>query len=117
MFRRTLIFEALLVVASSFPVCGLAKAPEASVPGSPARVAGLAPHQRPQGAPEIREFVRTADWRKRSLTGISEPLPASLGFLNQQGAWHTPFVDPGMPGYYDLRGWHRESGGSPKAGR
>ncbi len=109
--------EALLVVASGFPVCGLAKAPEGPVAGSPAHVAGLVPHQRPQGAPAIRELVRTEDWRVRALTGISEPLPASLGFLKQQGAWHTPFIYPGMPGYYDLRGWHRESGDSPKQGR
>jgi hypothetical protein len=117
MFRRFPIVEALLVVASYFPVCGLAKAPERPAGGSPALVAGLVPHQRPQGAPVIREFVRTADWRARALTGISEPLPASLGFLNRQGAWHTPFIDPGMPGYYDLRAWHRGPGDPAKQGR
>ncbi len=117
MFRRFPIVEALLVVASYLPVYGLAKAPESAAGGSSAHVAGLVPHQRPQGAPAIREFVRTAEWRTRALTGISEPLPASLGFLKQQGAWHTPFIDPGMPGYYDLRGWHRESGGAEKQGR
>lgn len=70
-------------------------------------VSGMAPHQRPSGAPAIREFVPSADWRARSLTGISEPAPVSLGFLGHQGAWYTPFNRPGMPGYYDLRNWHQ----------
>lgn len=69
-------------------------------------VAGLAPHQRPQGAPIIREFAVGSDWRARALTGIAAPVPPSMAFLDHQGAWHTPFILPGMPGYYDLRQWH-----------
>ena len=72
-------------------------------------VSGMAPHQRPSGAPAIREFVPGADWRTRSLTGITDPVPVSLGFLGYQGAWYTPFNRPGMPGYYDLRNWHQDA--------
>lgn len=72
-------------------------------------VAGLAPHQRPPGAPKVGEFVPNPDWRARALTGIAAPVPPSLGFLNSQGAWYTPFNRPGMPGYYDLRQWHGDA--------
>jgi hypothetical protein len=78
-------------------------------------VAGLAPNQRPTGAPVIREFAPSADWRTQSLTGVSETIPASIGnFIDSQGAWYTPFNQPGMPGYYDLRNWHH---GSNNAGQ
>ncbi len=69
-------------------------------------VAGLAPNQRPVAAPIIREFVPGAEWRARSLAGVSSPIPASLDFIDSQGAWYTPFNQPGMPGYYDLRNLH-----------
>jgi len=68
-------------------------------------MAGVDPSQRPQGAPAITEVVRTNDWYERALTGVSQPYPASLRFLEDQGNWHTPFIHPGMPGRYDLRGW------------
>lgn len=69
-------------------------------------VAGLAPNQRPTGAPVIHEFAPSANWRTQSLVGVSEPIPASLDFIDNQGAWYTPFNQPGMPGYYDLRNLH-----------
>jgi hypothetical protein len=78
----------------------------AAEPAAASFVAGLAPHQRPQGAPTIREFVQDSSWRTRALTGVVTPVPASLAFLDNQGAWYTPFNRPGMPGYYDLRQWH-----------
>jgi hypothetical protein len=117
MVRWFLLVVAVSAAAPFFSLSVLATAQAASAVNPPGLVSGLAPYQRPQGAPVIREFVRTADWRARALTGISEPLPASLGFLNRQGAWHTPFIDPGMPGYYDLRAWHRGPGDSAKQGR
>ena len=70
-------------------------------------IAGLAPYQRPAGAPVITEFVKTGDWYQRALTGVSRPYPRSLRFLEDQGAWHTPFIHPGMTGRYDIRRWHR----------
>ncbi len=69
-------------------------------------VAGLIPNQRPAGAPVIREFAPGAEWRSRALRGVSEPIPDNLDFLDNQGAWYTPFTQPGMPGYYDLRKLH-----------
>jgi len=68
-------------------------------------MAGVDPSQRPQGAPTITEVVRSPDWYKRALTGVSQPYPYSLRFLEDQGNWSTPFIHPGMPGRYDLRGW------------
>jgi hypothetical protein len=69
-------------------------------------MAGLNPSQRPQGAPTIVEVQRDDAWMKRARHGLSEPLPHSLRFLQDQGNWHTPFTEPGMPRPYDIRGWH-----------
>lgn len=69
-------------------------------------VAGLAPQMRPEGAPAIIVFEKTADWHARALGGVSQPHPSGLNFLDSQGAWHTPFIHPGMTDPYDLRGWH-----------
>ncbi|MCB1875552.1 MAG: hypothetical protein KDH88_06205 [Chromatiales bacterium] len=69
-------------------------------------VAGTAPYQRPQGAPVITTFAKNGAWYERALHGITRPYPASLRFLEDQGAWHTPFNHPGMTAPYDIRGWH-----------
>ena len=69
-------------------------------------IAGGQPSERPAGAPVILEFVKPRGWYTRALTGISQPYPSSLRFLEDQGAWYTPFNRPGMLGYYDIRGWH-----------
>jgi hypothetical protein len=72
-----------------------------------APVAGLVPYQRPADAPVIKEFARSDAWRTRALRGVSQPRPESvLRFLDNQGAWYTPFNHAGMPGYYDLRQLH-----------
>lgn len=70
-------------------------------------IAGVAPYQRPAGAPVIHEFNKTPEWYARALTGVSQPYPGSLHFLESQGAWYTPFNHPGMTGRYDIRGWHK----------
>lgn len=69
-------------------------------------VAGLTPWERPIGAPAITEVHHGADWYQRALVGVESPYPASLRFLEDQGAWFTPFNHPGMTGPYDLRGWY-----------
>lgn len=69
-------------------------------------VAGLAPEARPAGAPRLETYAKDAGWYRRALTGVSRPYPFSLGFLEDQGAWHTPFTVPGMTGPYDIRNWH-----------
>ncbi len=70
-------------------------------------IAGVHPDRRPEGAPVIASYPKDAAWYRRALTGIVPPYPASLRFLEDQGAWFTPFIHPGMTGPYDIRGWHR----------
>lgn len=71
-------------------------------------IAGLRPDQRPQGAPSITEVKKNSGWYRGALRGITEPIPSSLRFLEDQGNWYTPFDRPGMLGRYDIRGWHGE---------
>jgi len=70
-------------------------------------IAGLNPGQRPANAPVITEVFKNQAWYARALTGVSQPYPYSLHFLDDQGNWYTPFNRPGMTGYYDIRGWHK----------
>jgi len=70
-------------------------------------VAGLNPDRRPDGAPVIEWVKHDRAWYEQALTGIRPPYPKSLYFLDNQGDWYTPFSRPGIPGYYDLRGWHQ----------
>ncbi|MCB1312876.1 MAG: hypothetical protein KDK29_13830 [Sedimentitalea sp.] len=71
-------------------------------------IGGTTPSQRPAGAPVITSFERDDAWFARALTGISEPIPPSLDFLQDQGAWYTPFIHPGMLPPYDIRNWHTQ---------
>ena len=69
-------------------------------------IAGTTPWERPVGAPVVQTYQKGPDWYQLALTGVTRPYPASLRFLEDQGAWHTPFNRPGMPGRYDIRGWY-----------
>ena len=69
-------------------------------------IAGTQPDRRPVGAPTITTVDHDKAWFARALHGISQPIPASLRWLDNQGNWYTPFNRPGMPGRYDIRGWH-----------
>jgi len=71
-------------------------------------LAGLTPDQRPPGAPTIGEVDHRGAWYVTALHGVTRPYPNSLRFLEDQGNWYTPFAHPGMPGRYDIRGWHTE---------
>lgn len=71
-------------------------------------IAGTDPSQRPPTAPMITAFERPAGWYTQALHGVTRPYPFSLRFLEDQGGWHTPFNRPGMPGRYDIRGWHQK---------
>ncbi|MEZ5839581.1 MAG: hypothetical protein R3D02_03850 [Hyphomicrobiales bacterium] len=70
-------------------------------------VAGSTPDQRPAGAPVIEKVEHDKAWYAHALTGVVPPYPPSLNFLDRQGEWYTPFTRPGMPGPYDIRGWHK----------
>ncbi len=70
-------------------------------------IAGVKPYQRPENAPVITQVYKDQAWYMRALTGVSQPYPYSLRFLDDQGNWYTPFSRPGMTGYYDIRGWHQ----------
>ena len=83
--------------------CGLGVSTTA---GAGNDIAGTQPSQRPQSAPVLNSVHKDAAWYNRSLTGISQPYPHSLRFLEDQGNWHTPFNHPGMTPPYDIRGWH-----------
>ena len=74
-------------------------------------VAGISPQQRPQAAPVISQLPvsRQEQIKASGLTGISQPTPTGLNFLDNQGNWYTPFTRPGMLPPYDLRGWHNTS--------
>jgi len=91
---------------------GCSAAAEGDIP-----VAGLAPDVRPKDAPRLEVYVKDGDWYRRALHGVLPPYPASLRFLEDQGAWHTPFTVPGMTGPYDIRNWHRpaQAGGDQSA--
>ena len=78
----------------------------ASVSAADAPIAGLAPDARPADAPRLAAYPKDAAWYQHALTGVSQSYPHSLRFLEDQGAWHTPFTVPGMTGPYDLRNWH-----------
>jgi len=71
-------------------------------------IAGVKPSERPLGAPVIQTVQKDSAWYTAALTGISQPYPNSLKFLEDQGNWYTPFNRPGMPGRYDIRGWYRQ---------
>ncbi|HMW44055.1 MAG TPA: hypothetical protein PKC88_16930 [Plasticicumulans sp.] len=69
-------------------------------------VAGLQPDARPAGAPVIHQHTTSEAAKTRLQRGIVLPAPATLAVMRDQEAWYTPFDQPGMLGYYDLRGWH-----------
>ncbi len=70
-------------------------------------VAGVQPDRRPENAPVIRQYEKSGDWYGQALEGIEQPYPYSLRFLEDQGAWYTPFSRAGMTGRYDIRGLHQ----------
>lgn len=99
---------------NSLPLLGLIAGMIAAPPwiaASPAQaqqnIAGLRPHERPAAAPKTTTLVRDPRWLAGATEGIVEPVPPSLKFLQDQGDWYTPFIRPGMPGPYDIRGLHK----------
>jgi len=71
------------------------------------QVAGIHPDQRPANAPVIIEFKKNQAWYSHAITGLQSTF-IGLSFLDFQGAWYTPFNQPGMSSPYDIRGWHKD---------
>ena len=71
-------------------------------------IAGTAPSARPPEAPVITEYTKDAAWFRTALHGVSQPYPDSLQFLQDQGAWWTPFIHAEAHRPYDIRGWHND---------
>ena len=94
MFGRKMMFSAVLLLAHP----GLCLAQEF--------IAGTTPDQRPAAAPTITDLTKDEGWYAAALRGVEAPFPASLRFLEDQGAWFSPFLHPGMTGPYDIRHWH-----------
>lgn len=88
---------ASLLMLGAFPVAAIAQ---------DLFIAGVDPSQRPQNAPVVMQYPKDAAWMDRALHGVEPPAPESLRFLEDQGAWFTPFTHPGMTGPYDIRHWH-----------
>ena len=76
-------------------------------------IAGVKPYERPAGAPVLTTYNKTGAWYGQALTGVTQPYPSSLHFLENQGPWYTPFTRPGMTGPYDIRGWHQSPAAVP----
>lgn len=97
--KKFVVVVALLVGVTA--ESGIAASSEGGYP-----IAGTQPSERPAGAPFILEVQKPPGWYAMALTGISQPYPYSLRFLEDQGNWYTPFDRPGMHGRYDIRGWY-----------
>lgn len=86
---------------------GIAGTASLSASAAETYIAGTDPSQRPPLAPAIKVVEKPDGWYTHALKGVAPPYPYSLHFLENQGNWYTPFTNPGMPGRYDIRGWHR----------
>ena len=103
MVVRVTCFLCLATVLSSV-VAPVAVAQESE----PSFVSGLTPDRRPEGVPQITEVEKGGAWYQHALEGVESPYPASLRFLEDQGAWYTPFTHRGMTSPYDIRDMHDE---------
>jgi hypothetical protein len=74
--------------------------------GTTGYVAGLHPYQRPVGAPQLTEAVRSPEQVERALHGIENPIPGNVESIAVVGNWWVPLRQPGMSYPYDLRNWH-----------
>jgi hypothetical protein len=108
---RSALTRGLVIATAILPLLGSSRPSAAQTAAAPAEpeppfIVGLEPSVRPTWAPRITVFQKNEEWYRHALTGVSTPYPPSLRFLEDQGAWWTPFTHPGMTVPYDLRGWH-----------
>ncbi len=95
-YKVGLVLSSLLSIAVLTPV-----------PASDYLITGSTPSQRLYQAPVIEWVQHNRSWYEKGLTGVSQPYPPSLYFLDNQGNWYTPFIHRGMASPYDLRGWYQ----------
>jgi hypothetical protein len=114
MNKRNLLIVAATVLFGSAIAGGAQGQQAASQTDGGYPIAGTQPSARPAGAPVVREVRKPEGWFSEALTGVDRPYPSSLGFLEDQGNWYTPFNRPGMVGRYDIRGWHQPSVGDAR---
>jgi hypothetical protein len=98
--RRTPFCGAVVILLLSMVGVG-------SVAHGQSFVAGVQPNRRPEGAPRIQTMEKSPQWHRSATAGVVRPVPPSLKFLDDQGAWYTPFNRPGMTGRFDIRKLHR----------
>lgn len=100
----------LLTLLGCYPLLGSASGTDAA---DVHFISGIAPDQRPANASVITQFQKDRAWYRQALNGVSMPYPKSLSFLEDQGAWYTPFDRSNVPGRYDIRGLYQvRSGGN-----
>ena len=95
------------IILTTFGLILFAAAPAPANAADDVFVAGVEPSQRPASAPRLMVAMHPQAWYVRAVRGVIPPYPQSLFFLDNQGDWYTPFNRPGMPGPYDIRGWHK----------
>ena len=71
-------------------------------------IAGFRPDMRPAGYPVVVRFEGLEGWKEQAVRGLGQPV-VGVKFLDDQGAWYTPFNRANLLGRYDLRGLHGSS--------
>jgi len=70
-----------------------------------AAIAGFRPYERPVGYPVVVRYEGLDRWKEQAVRGLGQPV-VGLKFMDDQGAWYTPFNRANLLGRYDLRGLH-----------
>lgn len=73
--------------------------------GAETFVAGFRPYERPVGYPVVVGYEGLDRWKEQAVRGLGQPV-VGLKFMDDQGAWYTPFNRANLLGRYDLRGLH-----------
>lgn len=101
--------KSLVAILPLLALAGIPAFTSVAAAAEPQVVGGITPDRRPEGFPKITTYELD---RKQALHGISKPIPASIEqWLDDQGAWFTPFSHPGMTDPYDIRNWHEKADG------
>lgn len=99
----------LFAILSLLTLTGITATTTAAVAAEARVVGGVTPAHRPDGMPTVSSFEFD---RKQALHGVTKPYPPSIErWLDDQGAWYTPFSHPGMTAPYDIRNWHEKFDG------